>query len=57
MILCSQGDGYTGFLWDSLSGVDLKDTAVLEPPVVNGNGNGSSPRLYLAHFLVSRFQN
>lgn len=51
MILFSQGVSYAGFLWDSLSGVDLKDAAVLEPPVVNGNS--APPRLYLAHFSVS----
>lgn len=50
----SQGVSYSGFLWDSSSGVDLRDAAVLEPPVVNGNGNNSSPRLYLAHFTVSK---
>ncbi|XP_034021422.1 endonuclease/exonuclease/phosphatase family domain-containing protein 1, partial [Thalassophryne amazonica] len=43
---------YSGFLWDSSSGIDLKDAAFLTPPVVNGNGNHSSPRFYLAHFSV-----
>lgn len=51
--LSSQGDSYSGFLWDSLSGVDLKDAAVLEPAVANGNGHASPPGLYLAHFSVS----
>lgn len=53
MILLSQGVSYSGFLWDTSSGIDLKDAAVLESPVVNGNGNHSYPRLYLAHFSVS----
>lgn len=53
MILFSQGVSYSGFLWDSSSGVDLRDAALLEPPVVNGNGNNTSPRHYLAHFSVS----
>lgn len=53
MILFSQGVSYSGFLWDSSSGIDLKDAAVLESPVVNGNGNHTYPRLYLAHFCVS----
>ncbi|XP_056877004.1 endonuclease/exonuclease/phosphatase family domain-containing protein 1 [Takifugu flavidus] len=52
----SKGAGYTGFLWDSLSGVDLRDAAVVEPPVVNGNGNSSSPRLYLAHFSIGSLE-
>lgn len=52
IIVLSQGLTYTGFLWDSSSGVDLRDAAVLEPPVVNGNGNNSSPGVYLAHFSV-----
>lgn len=59
MVLCSQGVSYSGFLWDSSSGIDLKDAAVLESPVVNGNGNHTYPRLYMAHFFVSNdlFQN
>ncbi len=52
MILFSQGVSYSGFLWDSSSGIDLKDAAVLESPVVNGNGNHTYPQLYLAHFSV-----
>uniref|UniRef100_A0A3Q1EHD8 Endonuclease/exonuclease/phosphatase family domain-containing protein 1 n=1 Tax=Acanthochromis polyacanthus TaxID=80966 RepID=A0A3Q1EHD8_9TELE len=48
----SKGASYSGFLWDSSSGVDLKDAVVLESPVVNGNGNHTYPRLYLAHFLI-----
>lgn len=51
--LSSQGDSYSGFLWDSLSGVDLKDAAVLEPAVANGNSHASPLGLYLAHFSVS----
>lgn len=53
MILLFQGVSYSGFLWDASSGIDLKDAAVLEPPVVNGNGNHTYPRPYLAHFSVS----
>lgn len=53
MMLCSQGVSYSGFLWDSSAGVDLKDATVLDPPVSNGNGPASSPLLYLAHFTVS----
>lgn len=53
MILFSQGVSYSGFLWDSSSGIDLKDVAALDSPVVNGNGSHAHPRLYLAHFSVS----
>ncbi|TNN78968.1 Endonuclease/exonuclease/phosphatase family domain-containing protein 1 [Liparis tanakae] len=52
----SKGASYSGFLWDTSSGVDLKDAAVLESPVVNGNGNHASPRLYLAHFSVGSYE-
>ncbi|XP_041665896.1 endonuclease/exonuclease/phosphatase family domain-containing protein 1 [Cheilinus undulatus] len=51
----SKGVSYSGFLWDSSSGIDLKDTTALEPPVVNGNGNHTYPRLYLAHFTVGSY--
>uniref|UniRef100_A0A3P9PCN9 Endonuclease/exonuclease/phosphatase family domain-containing protein 1 n=1 Tax=Poecilia reticulata TaxID=8081 RepID=A0A3P9PCN9_POERE len=50
----SKGESYSGFLWDSSSGIDLKDAVVLDHPVVNGNGNHAHPQLYLAHFLVSQ---
>lgn len=53
MILFFQGMSYSGFLWDSSSGIDLKDATVLESPAVNGNGSHTYPRLYLAHFFVS----
>uniref|UniRef100_H3DLD6 Endonuclease/exonuclease/phosphatase family domain-containing protein 1 n=1 Tax=Tetraodon nigroviridis TaxID=99883 RepID=H3DLD6_TETNG len=52
----SRGRSYSGFLWDSLSGVDLKDAAVLEPPVANGNGSAAPPRLYLAHFSIGSLE-
>ncbi|XP_041868075.1 endonuclease/exonuclease/phosphatase family domain-containing protein 1 [Melanotaenia boesemani] len=48
----SKGGSYSGFLWDSSSGIDLKDAVVLESPVVNGNGNHAYPQPFLAHFLV-----
>uniref|UniRef100_A0A8D3B3T8 Endonuclease/exonuclease/phosphatase family domain-containing protein 1 n=1 Tax=Scophthalmus maximus TaxID=52904 RepID=A0A8D3B3T8_SCOMX len=52
----SKGASYSGFLWDSSSGIDLKDAAVLDPPVVNGNGNHTYPFLYLAHFTVGSYE-
>ncbi|KAM9418156.1 endonuclease/exonuclease/phosphatase family domain-containing protein 1-like [Salvelinus alpinus] len=48
--LSHQGVSYSGFLWDSSSGIDLKDASVLESPVVNGNGKHARP--YLAHFYI-----
>ncbi|XP_061597154.1 endonuclease/exonuclease/phosphatase family domain-containing protein 1 [Cololabis saira] len=48
----SKGDSYSGFLWDTSSGISLKDAKVLEPPAVNSNGNHSYPRFLLAHFSV-----
>uniref|UniRef100_A0A3Q3H047 Endonuclease/exonuclease/phosphatase family domain-containing protein 1 n=1 Tax=Labrus bergylta TaxID=56723 RepID=A0A3Q3H047_9LABR len=50
-----KGGSYSGFLWDSSSGIDLKDAAVLESPVVNGNGSHTYPRLFLAHFTVGSY--
>ncbi|XP_058475353.1 endonuclease/exonuclease/phosphatase family domain-containing protein 1 [Solea solea] len=52
----SKGVSYSGFLWDSSAGVDLKDATVLEAPVVNGNGSQAYPVLYLAHFLVGSYE-
>lgn len=49
---CDKGVSYSGFLWDSSSGIDLKDAVVLESPIVNGNGKPAHPRPYLAHFLI-----
>ncbi|XP_070292478.1 endonuclease/exonuclease/phosphatase family domain-containing protein 1, partial [Salvelinus sp. IW2-2015] len=48
--LSNKGVSYSGFLWDSSSGIDLKDASVLESPV--GNGNGKHARPYLAHFYI-----
>ncbi|CAL8297296.1 unnamed protein product [Lota lota] len=48
----SKGSSYSGFLWESSSGIDLKDAAVLETSVVNGNGNHIHPLPFLAHFLI-----
>lgn len=46
-----QGATFSGFLWDTSSGVELRDAALLEPPA--GNGSDSSPQLYRARFTVS----
>ncbi|XP_018550950.1 LOW QUALITY PROTEIN: endonuclease/exonuclease/phosphatase family domain-containing protein 1 [Lates calcarifer] len=52
----SKGVSYCGFLWDSSSGIDLKDAAVLESSAVTGNGNYTYPHFYLAHFFVGSYE-
>ncbi|XP_036949645.1 endonuclease/exonuclease/phosphatase family domain-containing protein 1 isoform X2 [Acanthopagrus latus] len=52
----SKGASYSGFLWDSSSGIELRDAAVLDPPAVNGNRNHTYPKLYLAHFSVGVYE-
>uniref|UniRef100_A0A3P9HAH3 Endonuclease/exonuclease/phosphatase family domain-containing protein 1 n=1 Tax=Oryzias latipes TaxID=8090 RepID=A0A3P9HAH3_ORYLA len=41
---------YSGFLWDSSAGIDLKNAVILDSGVVSGNQ--LYPRLYLGRFLV-----
>ncbi|KAL0962141.1 hypothetical protein UPYG_G00336240 [Umbra pygmaea] len=48
----SKGVSYSGFLWDSSSGIDLKDAAILESPIMNGNGKHPRARPYLARFYA-----
>ncbi|XP_035282041.1 endonuclease/exonuclease/phosphatase family domain-containing protein 1-like [Anguilla anguilla] len=43
---------FSGFLWDTSSGIELKDAFLLESPVVNGNGRHAYPRPYLGHFNI-----
>ncbi|XP_014347704.1 endonuclease/exonuclease/phosphatase family domain-containing protein 1 [Latimeria chalumnae] len=43
---------YAGFLWDTSSGIQLKESALLENPQTNGNGKHTFPRPYIAHFKV-----
>ncbi|XP_015259053.1 PREDICTED: endonuclease/exonuclease/phosphatase family domain-containing protein 1 [Cyprinodon variegatus] len=50
----SQGWTFSGFLWDSSSGFDLKDAVVLDGPVTNGNGN--QPQLYRACFSLGSME-
>lgn len=54
LLFIFQGVSFSGFLWDSSSGVELRNAALLEPPVVNGNSNHSTPQLYRAHFTVRK---
>jgi len=46
---------YSGFLWDSSSGIEMKDATVLENSATNGNGKHPHPRPYLGHFYVSKY--
>lgn len=50
------GKSFSGFMWDSSSGIDLKEAAILESAVVNGNGNHSAPGLYKAVFTVGSYE-
>uniref|UniRef100_A0A672SRT0 Endonuclease/exonuclease/phosphatase family domain-containing protein 1 n=1 Tax=Sinocyclocheilus grahami TaxID=75366 RepID=A0A672SRT0_SINGR len=43
---------YSGFLWDSSSGIELKDATVLENAATNGNGKHPHPQPYLGHFYI-----
>lgn len=42
---------FSGFLWDCSSGIEMKDSAVLESFTTNGNGN-PHPQPYLGHFYI-----
>ncbi|KAF7686459.1 endonuclease/exonuclease/phosphatase family domain-containing protein 1 [Silurus meridionalis] len=50
------GSEYSGFLWDSSAGVQLKEATVLESAAANGNGNDAQPRAYLGHFYIGSSQ-
>lgn len=47
-----KGVSYSGFLWDSSSGIDLRDSVVLESPVINGSGMHAHAQPYRATFLI-----
>ncbi|XP_007254788.3 endonuclease/exonuclease/phosphatase family domain-containing protein 1 [Astyanax mexicanus] len=48
----SEGSEYSGFLWDSSVGIELKDTVVIDNAATNGNGNHGQTKPYLAHFYI-----
>ncbi|KAF5892410.1 endonuclease/exonuclease/phosphatase family domain-containing protein 1, partial [Clarias magur] len=48
----SNGSEYSGFLWDSSAGIQLKEAEVLESAAANGNGNDAQPKAYLGHFYI-----
>ncbi|XP_037391095.1 endonuclease/exonuclease/phosphatase family domain-containing protein 1 [Pygocentrus nattereri] len=48
----SEGSEYSGFLWDSSAGIELKDALVLDSAAANGNGNHGQPKLFLARFCI-----
>ncbi|KAJ7415805.1 Endonuclease/exonuclease/phosphatase family domain-containing protein 1 [Willisornis vidua] len=47
-----KGVEYSGFLWDTTAGIELKDASSQESVQTNGNGRHSYPHPYLAHFKV-----
>ncbi|XP_035284166.1 endonuclease/exonuclease/phosphatase family domain-containing protein 1-like isoform X1 [Anguilla anguilla] len=47
---------FSGFLWDSSSGIELRDTVLLGSPVANGNGKHDLPRLFLARFNIGSLE-
>uniref|UniRef100_A0A8C0C1H5 Endonuclease/exonuclease/phosphatase family domain-containing protein 1 n=1 Tax=Buteo japonicus TaxID=224669 RepID=A0A8C0C1H5_9AVES len=47
-----KGLEYSGFLWDTTAGIELKDASSQESAQTNGNGKHSYPHPYLAHFKV-----
>ncbi|KAJ7421558.1 endonuclease/exonuclease/phosphatase family domain containing 1 [Pitangus sulphuratus] len=47
-----KGVEYSGFLWDTTAGIELKDASSQESAQTNGNGRHSYPHPYLAHFKV-----
>lgn len=48
----NQRKSFCGFMWDASSGVDLKETAILESAVANSNESDKRPGLYSAVFTV-----
>ncbi|XP_033831360.1 endonuclease/exonuclease/phosphatase family domain-containing protein 1 [Periophthalmus magnuspinnatus] len=53
----SKGRSFCGFMWDSSSGIDLKEATILESAVVNGNsGNHGQLGLYKALFTVGSYE-
>ncbi|XP_030644928.1 endonuclease/exonuclease/phosphatase family domain-containing protein 1 [Chanos chanos] len=48
----TKGPQYSGFLWNSSSGIELKDAVILESPTTNGNGSHAHSRPYLARFYI-----
>ncbi|XP_067418612.1 endonuclease/exonuclease/phosphatase family domain-containing protein 1 [Emydura macquarii macquarii] len=47
-----KGVEYSGFLWDTTAGIELKDASSQENTHTNGNGKHAYPHPYLAHFKV-----
>uniref|UniRef100_A0A8C8SUE5 Endonuclease/exonuclease/phosphatase family domain-containing protein 1 n=1 Tax=Pelusios castaneus TaxID=367368 RepID=A0A8C8SUE5_9SAUR len=47
-----KGVEYSGFLWDTTAGIELKDASTQESTHTNGNGKHAYPHPYIAHFKV-----
>ncbi|CAL9691171.1 unnamed protein product [Knipowitschia caucasica] len=52
----SKGKSFSGFMWDSSSGIDLKEATIPESAVTNGNGTQGQPGLYKARFTVGSYE-
>lgn len=50
--LLHKGAGYSGFLWDTVAGVELKDATSQESSPSNGHGKSAGPNPYVARFKV-----
>lgn len=44
---------YSGYLWDTAAGIELKNVNLQESPQTNGNGKHIYLRPYIAHFKVT----
>ncbi|KAM4873976.1 endonuclease/exonuclease/phosphatase family domain-containing protein 1 isoform 1-T2 [Thomomys bottae] len=47
-----KGPGYSGFLWDTAAGVELREVVSQDDSPSNGHGKSPGPRPYLARFKV-----
>lgn len=43
---------YSGYLWDTTAGIELKNVSLQESPQTNGNGKHTYLQPYIAHFKV-----
>ncbi|XP_058035577.1 endonuclease/exonuclease/phosphatase family domain-containing protein 1 isoform X1 [Ahaetulla prasina] len=43
---------YSGFLWDTTAGIELKEATFSEGPHTNGSGKQVHPHPYIAHFKI-----
>lgn len=51
-----QKNTYSGYLWDTTAGIELKNVSLQESPQTNGNGKHTYLQPYIAHFKVNKTQ-